>query len=259
MAPEKLIATGLTAPQAEAYALLLQTGGVTPPQAAQNLKITRTNAYKLLDKLVELGLAIKDESTKKATYQPGNPMALGNLVADQRNLAAAREDAVKAVLKDLLATYHTHTEQPSIQVVTGRQAVADAYRRQINQLQSIYFIRSRADIPVMGFETLHDIRITPGRHGVKRYGITPDLSTGTASNKGDKRSNMDRTWVRQEDYNAPVEWSASGDTLLIIVFGVEPHAITITNPMVADAFRQLWQLLNTCLQAMPYYKDLPRH
>jgi hypothetical protein len=69
---------------------------------------------------------------------------------------------------------------------------------------------------------------------------------------------MTRTWVRQEDYEAPVEWSVSGTTLLIVIFGAEPHAITITNPLVADAFRQIWHLLDTCLRAMPYYGDLPR-
>lgn len=258
MDTQELIATGLSELQARAYALLLEKGSITPPLAATSLKITRTNAYKILDKLVELGLARKDEQTKKVSYTPDNPLALTNLVAEQRNLASAREDAVKHVLKKLLAKYHTHTEQPSVQVVTGRENVAEAYRQQIQQLQPIYFIRSRADIPVIGFETLHEIRVMPSRHDVKRYAITPDLSTGTTSSEGDKRSKLTRTWVRQEDYNAPVEWSVSGSSLLIVLFGSEPHAITITNPLIAEAFSQIWHLLDTCLRAMPYYKNLPR-
>lgn len=258
MDTEKLIAIGLNELQASGYALLLELGEVSPAQAAIKLSLTRTNAYKVLDKLVELGLATKKEKSKKFVYSPANPMALSNLVAEQRNLASKREEAVSAVLKDLLAKYHTHTEQPFVKVVSGRENVANAYRAQISQLESIYFIRSRSDIPVMGFDTLHEIRVTPARHNVKRYGITPDMSTGTTSSNGDKRSNMDRTWVKQEDYDAPVEWSVSGSSLLIVLFGDEPHAITVDNPLIANAFQQLWQLLNTCLQAMPYYKDLPR-
>jgi predicted transcriptional regulator len=255
---QQLIATGLNELQASAYLLLLEHGKITPPRAAKELKITRTNAYKLLDKLAELGLAKREEINKKFFYEPNNPMALSNLVAEQRNIASAREDAVKQVLGNLLARYHTHTEQPSVEVVTGREAVVVAYRTQIQQLQPIYFIRSRSDIPVMGFDAMHDIRITPDRHGVKRYGITPDLSTGVTPTAGDTRSNLTRTWVRQEDYEAPVEWSVSGDSLLIILFGSEPHAVTITNPIIADAFRQLWQLLNALLTSPPYAEGLPR-
>lgn len=255
---ENLIAVGLNEQQASAYALLLEKGETSPPIAAKKLGLTRTNTYKVLDRLVELGLATKSDKSKKLVYSPTNPMSLANLVAEERNAAAKREEAVNTVLGSLLAKYHEHTEQPSVNVVSGRVKVADAYRAQINQLEPIYFIRSRADIPVMGFDTMHEIRTTPARHGVQRFGINPDLASGTTTTDGHKRSNMERTWVRQEDYDAPAEWSVSGSSLLIVFFGTEPHAITITNPIIADAFRQIWHLLNNCLHSMPYYKDLPR-
>lgn len=258
MDPIPLIATGLNETQAQTYLLLLQHGSVSPPLLARELKLTRSNAYKVLDKLVDLGLARKEVVAKKFTYYPDNPLALTNLIAEQRNLATAREEAVKRVMGDLLAHYHQHTEQPDIDIVTGRDAVAEAYRQQIRLLEPIYFIRSRADIPVMTFDTMHELRVMPARHDVKRYGITPDLTVGPVNPDADKRSGLERTWVRQEDYNAPVEWSVSGPTLLIVLFGEEPHAITITSPIIAQAFQQLWGLLNNCLQAMPYYKTLPR-
>ncbi|MCA9881585.1 MAG: hypothetical protein KC708_01385, partial [Anaerolineae bacterium] len=88
--------------------------------------------------------------------------------------------------------------------------------------------------------------------------ITPDMSTTPVNPEIDTRSNLERTWIKNEDYNAPVEWSVSGSTLLIVLFGTEPHAITITNPMIAGAFLQIWKLLNNTLKAMPYYKQLPR-
>lgn len=255
---EKLITAGLNESQASAYILLLDKARLSPPEAAKLLSITRSNAYKVFDKLVEIGLAKRIEDKNKFVYEPANPMGLTNLVAEQRNIASVREDAVKSVLNDLLAKYHTHTEQPSVEVVSGKDAVVAAYRQQILQLQPIYFIRSRADIPVMGFDTLHEVRVMPARHKIERFGITPDLSTGVTSSNGDERSNLTRTWVKQEDYDAPVEWSVSGSSLLIVLFGAEPHAMTITNPLIADAFKQLWVLLDACLQAMPYYGDLPR-
>jgi predicted transcriptional regulator len=258
MDTSQLVATGLNETQAMTYALLLKDGQLKPPQLARELKLTRSNAYKVLDRLTELGLARREEKAKKFVYYPDNPLALTNLVAEQRNIATAREEAVKQVMGDLLASYHQHTEQPDVQVVTGRDAVAEAYFQQIRLQQPIRFIRSRADIPAMGFDTMHEIRVMPARHGQKRYGITPDMTSGPVNPRADTRSGLTRTWVRQEDYTAPVEWSVSGPTLLIVLFGSEPHAITISSPMIADAFRQLFCLLDSCLRNRPDYKDLPR-
>jgi len=79
---KSLIATGLTKPQAEAYALLIELGEVKPAIAATRLKITRTNAYKVLDKLVELGLASKGEEGKTLAYSATNPIALRHFVTE---------------------------------------------------------------------------------------------------------------------------------------------------------------------------------
>lgn len=253
MKPEKLIAAGLNGQQAATYALLIEKGRITPPETATALNLTRSNAYKVLDRLVEMGLAEKTEPKNKIMYVPTNPTALARLAAEQRNKATAQEAAVQEVITNLLSKYRQHTDQPNINAVTGRQAVAEAYRMQIKQGAPIYFIKSTSDISTMGFETMHNIRTEPEHHGIERHGITPDKSTTPKRN--DK---LDRTWIRGEDYTAPVEWSVSGESLLIVLFGDEPHAITIESPVVADAFRQLWQVLHGCLHAMPYYNSLPR-
>lgn len=258
MRPEPLIAAGLQPQQANAYALLLDTGQISPPEAAKKLNITRTNAYKVLDKLVELGLATKTEEYRKFVYSPSNPLALVSFVNEARNRVTAQEEAVKQAMDQLLAYYYEKTEQPSVSVVTGREPVANAFRNQVNLRQPVHFIRSQADIPAMGFDIMHEIRTRPAHYGQERFGITPDVKRGPINPDGDKRSKLTRTWVKREDYTAPVEWSVSGDILLIVLFGAEPHAITIANPIIADAFRQLWHIMNSCLRTMPDYLKLPR-
>jgi predicted transcriptional regulator len=256
METTKLLATGLTKNQAEAYALLVEQGEISPPLAAAVLHLSRTNTYKLFDKLVELGLAFK-KSGNKSIYQLSNPIALTALAAKVREEATVKEEAINNIMKTLLAKYYKHTEQPSIAVVSGKHDVADVFRNQINLNEDIYFIRTPADIPLMGFETMHEIRISPSRLGSNRYGILPDEGKGPINYKSHERSNLTTTWMKYEDYNSPVEWSVTESSLLIILYGVEPHAITITNPVVAGAFLQLWHLRDNCLKAMPYYKSLP--
>lgn len=254
----QLVTAGLNEPQAQAYIFMLEHGNVSPALLAKKLQLTRTNAYKILDRLVDLGLARRLKVKNKAVYEPDNPLSLTNLAAEQRNIATAREEAVKSVIGVLLEKYHQQSESPMVQTVTGRAAVIQAYQQQISLLEPLYFIRSRSDIPMLGFDIMHDIRVKPSHHGVERFGITPDLNTGPVNPDGDIRSNLKRTWVRQEDYSAPVEWSVSGSVLLIVLFGSEPHAITITSPLISDAFRQLWSVLDSSLRSAPYYNDLPR-
>lgn len=254
----KLVATGLNELQAAAYLLLLDTGRIPPPNAARKLHISRTNAYKLFERLEEMGIAKKTTHQKVVAYEPRNPLALSNLVSEQRNIAAQREDAVRDVLAELTERFEAEAGKPSVVIRSGKSAVIEAYKQQLLQKSDVYFLRSRSDIPTLGFETMHDIRITPERHGQKRFGITPDRAIGTNTSQGDSRSALTRTWVKEEDYTAPVEWSASGSTLLIVVFGARPYAITIQDRTVTDAYVQMWKLLDSLLRAMPYYKGLPR-
>jgi hypothetical protein len=257
MDSDKLMTAGLSRSQAEAYALLIEKGDIAPPNAALILGITRTNAYKLFDKLVELGLAKKSD-TKKSHYSLSNPLALASLVSGYRAEATAREEAVNTIMNSLLANYYKHTEQPVIEVVSGKHAVADAFRKQTAFNENIYFIRSLADIPLMGFDTMHEIRVAPSHHGLQRFGMMPDGNKGPVNYASHRRSNLEITWFRQEDYDAPVEWSVTASSLMIVLYGSEPHAITIANPFVAQAFLQVWHLLDSCLKAMPYYSSLPR-
>lgn len=254
----KLIATGLNELQSKAYVLLLDAGELSPPNAARKLNISRTNAYKLFERLEEIGIAKKSKSKGVTSYEPNNPLALSSLVSEQRNIASQREDAVRDVLDDLTKRFEQKSHVSRVVVRRGKRAVIEAYKEQMLERKDLYFIRSRSDIPTIGFDEMHDIRVTPGRHGQKRHGITPDLAAGTQISQGDSRSNLTRTWVKEEDYTSPVEWSASGSSLLIVVFGSQPYAISIQDKVVTEAFLELFKLLDNLLRSMPYYPNLPR-
>lgn len=249
-----LVAVGLNHMQAKTYALLMEHGELTPPQAAKSLKTTRTNAYKLLDKLVEIKLARREEKNKKLTYYAANPIALTSLTAQYRAEAAAREEAVSGIMQELLTRYHKHSDQPDVGVYTGRKDVAAAYRKQIALHEDVYFIHTAADVPMMGFDTMHEIRIAPGRFGNQRRAIMSAPEKGPINYKAHERSNLNITWAAKEQYNAPVEWSVTDSSLLIVLYATEPHAILITDPVVASAFMQLWHMLSSLLQSQELHK-----
>lgn len=253
-----LISAGLSEVQAQAYATLIQKGELTPPQLAKANGLTRSNAYKVLDALTELGVVTKKEKKKKFHYALNNPLSLNNIAAVQRNIATEQENALRKLLPDLLKTYRKSSTNASIQHFKGNNDVANAYRSQISLREEIFFIRTRADITAMGFGTMSYIRTAPSRYGVKRHVINPDIGVVPKTNESIESGSLTRTWVKEEDYNAPVEWSVTESSLLIVSFGNAPEAILIQDEIIAGAFMQLFKLLDNCLQTMPYYKDLPR-
>jgi len=253
METKKLIAVGLSPTQAEAYALLMEQGELRPPDLVERLKLTRTNAYKILDRLVELGLATRHDEAKKFVYRPTNPIALSTLADQYRAEATAREEAANTIIHELLNQYYQHADKPTAEVFSGKQDVVRAYRKQIALQEDIYFIRTNSDIAAMGFDTMHEIRVAPARNGSRRYGIL-GISEGPVNHANHKRGGLTATLMDQKDYTAPVEWSVTGSSLLIVTYATEPHAVLIIDSVIASAFKQLWTLLNTFLQMQPMHQ-----
>lgn len=252
-----LLNIGLTDLQARSYLWILEHGSTTPPRLAKELNITRTNTYKVLDSLVDMGLASKSEVQKKLTYFPEDPIALSSLVAEERNKVIALEQNTKEIVSGLRRKFRKTTSGTGVKIHQGKAAVKTAYEHQASLKQPMYFIKSRYDIPFMGYEAMDYLRRLAINLGFKRYGITQDSPEAPINPQIDKNSNLQRTWVDPTDYTAPVEWSIAGDELNITVFDKEPQTIQIKNGLVAESFVQIWKLLDKNLKANPKYKDLP--
>lgn len=250
---------GLNEMQAKTYLYLLNHGESSPPQVAQALGLTRSNAYKVLEKLLEIPLVQRSEVQGKFVYRAEDPVALSAVVAAERNRLLELEKGVKEAMHSLRLAYEKSTAAKDIRTYYGNEAVAALYKAQAEQRRDIYFIKSRADVPVMSYAVMDKVRRLPATFGSQRYGITQDSTEAVSNSAIDHQSNLTRTWINADDYTSPVEWTASGDELLIISFENEASAIRINNPLVARAFRELWQLLDGALRRDPAYKKLPRH
>lgn len=249
---------GLTDLQIAVYEYLLGSGPTPPPQLAKKLKLTRTNAYKVLDQLVEIGLISRTEINKKYVYKAEDPIALASIVAEERNRVIELEKSVKESVKALRQTYQKTASTSEVQTYAGNSAVKSLYEHQAKLAEPIYFIKTRSDIPFMGFEAMDYIRRLPAKLGTRRYGIVPDVSEAPKNPAVDRPTNLERTWIDDTAYTAPVEWTVSGDELMIISFSDSTAGIRIKNPVIANAFRQLWHIMDDNLKANPNYKKSPK-
>src|SRR5882724_2212573 len=133
---------GLTKPQAKAYLAIVEAGTATAPEITKIIGESRTNTYKTLDKLCEMGLASKNTVGNKVSYNSANPAALEQFIERHMAQVQLRQRKLHAAMPDLLNFYFEHTERPSIRYYHGREGLEQIYKDQAITGKPIYFIRT---------------------------------------------------------------------------------------------------------------------
>lgn len=262
-----LVEAGLTESEANAYTFLVENSPIAPPSLAELINETRTNTYKLLESLEELGLAQRDESEKKIKYWAKNPSVLLEHVKSRQEQAELYTKKIQSGLPSLVNEFMKHNEQPGVRFFQGKGGIEQIYNDQLSCSDSeVYFIRSLNDVVDFDEEELHVIRNRFVENNIHRYGITQDHKSKEhllpeaermPISESDKAMNLHRTWIKEEDYTAPVEWASYGDKVSIISFGEEIIGTVIESKQIAESFRQIFKLLNKSISSIPEYKKLP--
>ena len=256
---------GFTKSQAAAYDALVRFGSSGAPKIGLEIGESRSNAYKVLDKLCELELATKTQHGKKVRYFPANPAALEQFVQRQSAAIDLRERKLKAAMPSVLDFFFAHSEQPGIRFYQGEDGLRDMFYDQAKGKGPVYFIRSHEGIRHFGDQEAHRLRNLFPARGIVRYGIVQDIDPPDATpddrmptEESDKIMILNRTWINVEDYDEPVEWVAYGDKLAIISFGKEIMGTVIQSQQIAEAFRKLYKLLDSTIRLRQGYSTLPK-
>jgi sugar-specific transcriptional regulator TrmB len=259
MIMEDLSAAGLNATEAKCYKALLSQKQWLPSALANSVGETRTNVYKVLDNLCALGLAERLDMTKKLQYRAVNPSRLLQLA---RELRIKREEAEKALetrTESLMRQYIDVHEQAAVRFYQGQSAMGQIFQEIAASKEEVVFIHTKAGQDFYGFAAMHNLRILAPNAGVSRRGLTPDTEAATADYaSSDPQVLLKRTWLKADDYDAPVEWGAFDDKLYIISYGTEAMGMVVESKQIAGAFKQLFRLLERGQHLLPDYDELPR-
>ncbi len=263
---ELLTNTGLTEAQAKAYAALIEHSPITPPELSEQIGESRTNTYKILDQLEELGLARKDDIKKKIHYWALNPSALFDVVEKELSEVELKRRKVEASMSSLQEAYLEHNERPGVRHFQGVQGLKAIYDDQIREGKEVVYLRATSDIRGFADNELHLIRNKFPANNIPRRAITQDRELPNPEPgpripiaQSDELMQLSRTWIDECDYDAPVEWSAYGDKLSIISFGDEVMGMIIESPQIAEGFRQMFKMLDEGIRRRPDYHEMPRN
>lgn len=255
-----LSAAGLNETEAKCYAALLERRSWKPAELAAYVNETRTNCYKVLDTLVELGLAEKFDEKKKFHYRAINPARLLELARESRLAHEQAEKELELYTNQLIQNFMKVQEQPGIRFFQGETELKEIYFDQVNSGEPIYIIRPDYNLDLYDFAYMSELRHMARRANIPRYAITPDRPKAPINyRESDPFMLLTRTWLKAGAYTAPVEWNAYGNKLAIMSYGKEALGMIIESPQIAEAFRQLYYLLDEGLRREPDYRGLPKH
>ncbi len=253
-----LEAAGLTATEAKTYISLLSRPEWLPSELAKNVGETRTNMYKILDRLAGLELADRYDKNKKLHYRAANPARLITLAQELREQRLRAEQDLEYKVQQLTQDYIKANEQPGVRFFQGKEAIATIFKEIASSKEEVVFINTLAGIDFYGFDIMHDFRTLAVKAGVPRRALTPDTTLVARDYKErDAQALLKRTWLKKDDYSAPVEWGAFEDKLYLISYGQEALGIIIQSQQIADGFKQLHKLMERGQKLLPRYSRLP--
>lgn len=119
-----LIKSGLSKDQSTIYDLLLQYGNIGASKLSKLANLKRGLTYKVLDQLVELGLAEKnDKLSKVALFFPTHPSKVKELFEKKKEEAKVAEEALGAVMGQMVSTFNLASGKPNVQFFEGLEGV----------------------------------------------------------------------------------------------------------------------------------------
>ena len=241
---------GLSESQAKAYLALIEHSNTSPAELAQFIGETRTNAYAIIDRLLQYGLINKKQDVKYgAKYNANHPSSLEALAENRRKVLANNEKAVKDNISGLIDYFYSHTEMPGTRTLQGLDGIKTVYTDELKTKGNILLLRSIGDKQLGGWLAEHTKRRV--EKGVKIRALMPMADKNDVQNikaNVDETRIMERTIIPKNMYTAPVEINVYDDKVALIAFGDTQMATLIESPAIAECFKQIFELLFSLLK-----------
>ncbi|MDQ5941011.1 MAG: HTH-type transcriptional regulator, sugar sensing transcriptional regulator [Candidatus Dependentiae bacterium] len=114
---------GLSPDQARIYDVLLKNGPLPAGEVSKKAELKRGLTYKVLDELVALGLAKKNEKGKVLRFEPTHPLQLKELAERKEQEAKVAQEALGGIIGNLVADFNLISGKPGVRYYEGKEAV----------------------------------------------------------------------------------------------------------------------------------------
>ena len=235
---------GLNAAQTKTYLLLVRHGKQTPPQVAEEIGETRTNAYNLLNQLTRIGL-VEKSSENRTFYQAKNPSVLKQLLVKRNQELGKTSTELSAILPSLQSTYRLTHNQPGVVQAEGTEALQLIYDDIIKNVNEPLIFASAYDRDDPETNRIIDEQIARQQSaGLRSSVIISKLSYSKTELEQLKKQQVTVRQVLSDEI--PAQIMIYGDNIAFTAFRNGINSTVITNPEIAQSmraiFRTLWEV-----------------
>lgn len=211
MYEQLLTQTGLSANQATIYELLLQLGPSKASKISQKSPLKRGLVYKILDELLALKLAKKEEKPGAiAVYTAEHPTLLRDMVKDKEEQIAQAKTSIEQLLPQITSQFNLAVGKPGVRFYEGLEGIRQVWWDSLNNTEEICTYGDLEAIAKNYGQLNEEYLKERKKRGIKKRGITNDSET---NRNFLKNYDSDITVTKLIGGNTPIDFS---DTVMQI-------------------------------------------
>ena len=129
---------GLSKGQTSVYLYIIHNGQMPANILSLRLGISRTLMYKILDDLIGMSLASKDDSFKVTRYNANHPYSLRSIADENKKAADELARKVESVIGPLVSEFNLQSQKPAIHFMEGLEGVSFVLEDSLTSSEAIY-------------------------------------------------------------------------------------------------------------------------
>lgn len=227
---------GLSSIEITTYTTLLELGSSHAGSILEKSGLQNSSMHRALNSLIEKGLINFILDGKRKVYQATDPEQFYHFIDEKRR-------KFSELLPELKAKQQLATSKENASVYKGKRGIIESYYRMIN-VPGVEYNTYGGGPPcadLMGvswWENLHKKRVDNNLPSRQVF----DLSVKSQA-EGIESNPLTQTRYLSAEFAQFQEIVIVGDHIAINVFTENPYAIIIQDQMVADGYRQHFELL----------------
>lgn len=236
----KLIESGLSEKEADVYLALLELGTSSVTEIARRARVTRTNAYHLLNALLSYGLISSNQEESKMLFSAEKPDRLLYWMKERLNEAERNYEEIENLLPELRSVYHDPEQKVRVRYYEGVEGIISAYEDTLSAKTKILGYASveqqHAFFPGY-FPEYYERRTNNGIEVECFLAETDDSLRIKAMDKKHLRKSL----IVPKKFSISPEINIYDDKIAILSLK-EKFGVVIESKEVADAFKKMFGL-----------------
>lgn len=245
---EVLREIGLSEKEARYYLLLLKQGDKTATELAELTDEKRTNAYMILEGLLQAGLVTVSKETGRGVYRPADPVELRKLLETEQRRQRQANMSLTAVLPELRSLYALSSDRVGVVQLSGLHGFETMLDDMLRSRTEILLVASDAPTTPEIWDKLKmslEIRKVAGIKTRTIYHLN-EAEDGESMRAAFAERGMEMRFLGDRPF--PGELTIYEDNSIFISYEPSLSMTVITNHSIAETnrllFEELWDKAN---------------